>query len=422
MKYDNRSAAGLTRRSVLAGTSAAAVGVLFAPAVVGQARLPLRVWSFPSQLQSAIETEFAAANPDIALDYTHFSINELHSQLLVSIATGSGLPDIASISTRRAPEFLASGAFVPTGDMLGDKLGAFGSGGLVTYGQEVYGYQIALGSMAMWMNAEALAGHGVDVSSLQTWDDMLSAAEQLKERTGGAAKMMMRPRGTAGANYFNAFFHSRGGNWWTEDGQVTDDPTLAAEMLAWYADRSARELAMDVDWVQPAHYEALRNGTLLGFAANLPVGLNNIPREAPDQTGQWRMVRWPKWGVDAPVQTGNWGGLFYGATEGANAEAVARFQNWFLEGEGLEAQVANMGVTAYAPARELEVMQRPQEYFGGQQVLLELAQVPLPAFNYFRWVQTEEIIANAVDQVVIGRPVDEVVAQVMAELDRAATR
>lgn len=415
-------APGLTRRQMLIGSSALAVAALAAPPVIGQARLPLRVWNFASQMRSAIEEAFAAANPDIELTYSQFSTDEIHNQLLVSIATGSGMPDIASITTRRAPEFLASGAFMPIGDMLGARRDAFGPGGLISRDGEVYGYQIGLGSLAMWVNAEALSGHGIALDSLATWDDMLAAGETLKAATNGASYMMLRPRGIAGANYFNGFFHSRGGNWWTGDDRPVEDLSLATETLAWYADRSARGLAMDVDWVQPAHYEALRTGALLGFAANLPVGLTNIPRQVPEQAGQWRMLTWPKWGADAPKQTGNWGGIFYAASQGANREAVERFQTWFLEGEGLGAQVANMGVTAYAPAQQLEVMQAPQDYFGGQKVILELAQVPQPEFNYFRWVQTEEIIANAVDQAMFGRPAEEVVAQMAGELQRVASR
>jgi len=120
-RHDEHRATGLTRRQVLIGTSALAAGALAAPAVIGQSKLPLRVWNFASQMRPAIEEAFAAANPDIELTYSQFSTDEIHSQLLVSIATGSGMPDIASITTRRAPEFLASGAFMPVGDMLGTR-------------------------------------------------------------------------------------------------------------------------------------------------------------------------------------------------------------------------------------------------------------------------------------------------------------
>jgi hypothetical protein len=42
--------------------------------------------------------------------------------------------------------------------------------------------------------------------------------------------------GANGANMFNAFFNSRGGTWWNEDGELDVDEDLAADTLQFMLD------------------------------------------------------------------------------------------------------------------------------------------------------------------------------------------
>lgn len=393
----------MKRRTVLK-TGAAAATLLAAPALA-QGRARITVWNQASQMQAGIEN-FAAANPDIEVDLVQIGTNDLHQNLLVSLATESNLPDVTSLLMRRAPEFLDTGMFLPVDDALAPHADGFtDDAAFVRRNGVTYGYVMGPGNMAIWMNAAALSEHGIDVATLETWPDMVAAAERLQEASGGSQYLMVRPLGTSGFNYFNAFFHGRGGNWWTEAGAVnTADQALATETLEWYVAQHEAGLAMDLDMFRLPHYEALRDRSLLGFGMNYTVGANNIPREAPDQSGDWRMVTWPRWTADAPKRTGAWGGILYaGLAQTEHPEAVKRFLTWWLEpGQGLVDHINAQGLALYQPALDLPEATAPNPYFGGQQLAVDLARVPYPAFNYFHWGQTEEIGANAIERAIDG--------------------
>ncbi|GIW08498.1 MAG: sugar ABC transporter substrate-binding protein [Dehalococcoidia bacterium] len=386
------------------GASAPAPAPTKAPAdITGE----LTIWNGSSQMTNAIKQTFQAAYPNLKVNLVDFGGNDLQEKLLVALATQTDLPDITWVIARRAAIYLRTNQFLEMDDLLKPYESRFDSpSAIVRHRGRIYSYVQGPGNVALWVNAEQLRQNGIDIATFTTWDATIEAAKKLARDSGGQKTFLIQPLRAIGFNTFNTFFHSRSGNWWTEDGQPYKDgrnlQTLQ-EVFQFWIDLKRAGIAYENDWVPPTFWQAAREGKNLGYQMNFAVGANNTVQNLPEQSGQWRMVTWPKWGPNAPNQTGAFGGVFYAVLKNAkNLDAARAFMTFWLE-KGMEEQIKVWGISNYKPATELPIYQEGRPFFGGQKVQLDMSRVPYPPFNYWDWDKMESEIGPIVEQAAAGQ-------------------
>ncbi len=331
---------------------------------------------------------------------------DLVQRLVIALQSGQGLPDVVQLLAREVGRTVrhrpVHRSVAPNWTPLLDH---FPEGILQGSGDEIIAFQQAPGNLGLWIHKAALAEHGLNMPDSGTWADVMAVARQLKEASGGKQFMFIQPPAANGFLMFNAFYNSRGGNWWNEAGELDANRDLAVDTLKFLVDARNEGLVYDTVWSDPAFWDHIRNKTLVGFAMNYPVGSTNLQRNVPEQAGEWQLVTWPKWSADAPQRTGNFGGaVFAGLKGGANNQGAKDLIMWWLTDAGLQAQYDTGGLVPYK--RAAEVVQRKtkggDEYHGGQNVLGELGAVPFPHFNFRKWSGTVSAMTNAVDSAMSG--------------------
>jgi len=415
----------LTRRSVLSLFVVAGAGAALAacstdsggnpgPTIAGSP-IPttvsgnLSVWNFSSQLTDAINTKYIPSQPGLKVDLTTLGQADLFQRLLVALAAGSGLPGVATLSSRTADQYLKTGSFASytDGELAPMIAAGLDSSALVRYKGKAYGIPLLDGRMAMWVNNATLEKRGIDLDSIKTFEALGEAGRKLKQDSAGKSHLFMVPQGTNGADFFSALAASAGQNWFDPDGKVIEDQSLALSTLKYVVGLVKDGVATVTDWTQPGFYDLLKQEQLTAFGMNYAVGASNIPKNVPDQSGQWRMLNWPAWG-SGKRQTVSYGETFFGVlTNGGNVDAGKNFASWWLTDGGLASTVSAFGTVPSKAAADLAAAQAGVPYFGGQKVLSELMSVPMVSPNYLNWTSVQKVVSNAIDQAVLGKTTPE---------------
>lgn len=412
------------RKAVVCGVATVAV-VLTAcgsgdsgSAEEGEAVDDLEIWVFSSSAPPVIEEGFTAAFPDYDVEIVEIPVADVAQRLVVALQGGDGLPDVVQLPLRESGGLFATGQFLDLTEQLGPMEDDFADGILVGGNGEINAFTMGPGNMGLWVNRAALAEHGLAIPADPTWDDVVTVARDLKTASGGAQYLFVQPPGANGANMYNAFFNSRGGAWWNEDGELAVDEDLATETLQFMVDLDREGLVYHGVWTDATYWDAIRNEEIVGWTMNFGVGSTSLQQNVPEQSGQWQLVTWPTWSAGDEQRTGVFGGSLYAGLDGADNPAGARdFIMWWLSPEGLQGQADTLGLVSYGPAAEVIELDAGDPYFGGQQVVQELSSVPYPEFHFFHWPETEAAITAAVDQAYAGDVTpEEAVAQIVQEL------
>lgn len=363
----------------------------------------LTLWNYASQFVTPINTAFVPSHPQIKLDLVNLAISDLQDRILVSIAAGSGLPDSASLTSRSSDLLFKTGAFEPwTKAELAPLKKGFGDY-LVSYEGTVYGLPTNDGRLGFWVNNATLEKYNIDSSTLTTWESLAEAGRKLNTDSGGTNKLFMVPNGSNGADYFSALVGAAGGNWWNAKGEFIQDQSIAEKMLTFVVGLAKDKTIQITDWTQPTFFTLVKQDQLSGFGMNFAIGGINLPKNVPSQSGQWRMLDWPKWKASDPKRTVSYGMTFFGILKGGNTTAAKEFATWCFGSQGLPLMAQAFGSLAYADASKLPTYQQKFDYFGGQQVIADLVAQPMLLPNFFRWSKTEQVVSYAVDQAVLQK-------------------
>ena len=363
----------------------------------------LTVWAFDSKTPPKLQEGFTAAYPDYDLTIVQIPSTDMVQRLVVALQGGSGLPDVVQLSPRDAGGLLKTGQFLDLTAELGPIKDKFPEGTLIGSGDELNTFTMGPGNMGLWVNKAALAEHDLSIPDDPTWDDIVDVAKQLKDASGGTQYMFIQPPGTNGFNYFNAFYQSRGGTWWGDDGALNADADLAADTLQFLVDLDDEGLVYHGIWTDPTWWDAVRDKTVVGWGMNFGVGSTNLQQNVPEQSGDWQLVTWPTWKAGDKQLTGAYGGSMYiGLKAAKNPQGAKDLLMWWLSDEGLKAQQDTLGIVAYDAPEGVLDQDKADPFFGGQKVIEDLKSVPYPETNYINWAQTSSALTDAVDKAFAG--------------------
>jgi ABC-type glycerol-3-phosphate transport system substrate-binding protein len=363
----------------------------------------LTVWAFDSKTPPKLKAGFAAAYPQYDLNIVQIPSTDIVQRLVVALQGGSGLPDVVQLSPRDAGGLVKTGQFLDMTAELNPVKNNFPEGVLVGNGDQLDTFTMGSANMGLWVNKAALAEHGLAIPANPTWDDIVDVAKKLKDASGGKQYLFIQPPGTNGFNYFNAFYQSRGGTWYDDDGNLTVNADLAADTLQFLTDLDKQGLVYHGLWTDPTWWDAIRNKTVVGWGMNFGVGSTNLQQNVPEQSGDWELVTWPKWSATDKQMTGAFGGSMYiGLKAAKNQQGAKDLLMWWLSDDGLKAQQDTLGIVSYNAPDNVIDQNKADPYFGGQQVIKDLSSVSYPPTNYLNWSQVTSAGTDAVDKAFAG--------------------
>lgn len=280
------------------------LGMLAIPASADEPAT-LTFWTFQAAHAKFMEDAAVRWNetyPDRPLNFKAETLgyDDLHNNLLISLQTGTGAPDIVDIEIAMYANFITGQEeyipLVPLNSIIEPEEDVFIMGRFENYENygNYYGVDYHVGAAALMYNKEIFNEAGVDVSTLITWDDFTEAAKVVKETTG---KYMMAVETTEHWTFYPLITQQGSDFFDKETGEVILDNQINIDTLQWLLDgiNEGYFVAMPGGFCHSEEWYAYMNDGNVACIAMPLWYLNRFTDYMPDLSGKMAVTTMPVW-------------------------------------------------------------------------------------------------------------------------------
>ncbi|WP_339158817.1 ABC transporter substrate-binding protein [Paenibacillus sp. FSL W8-0186] len=368
---------------------------------------------------------YSQKNPDAKINIVEFAQADIIQKLNTGLNSGTtkGLPNIVLIEDYRAQGFLQSypDAFYDlSGKVRSEDFADYKIGPTSLNGKQ-YGVPFDSGVTGMYVRKDYIEQAGYTLDDLKNidWKQYIEIGKAVKEKTGkdiitldpndlGIIRMMIQ---SAGSWYL------------AEDGKTPDLAGNAAlkEAFELYKEMmEANVVKVNADWSQ--FIANINNGDV----ATVPTGnwiTPSVKAEA-SQAGQWAILPIPKL-PQSPnsVHATNLGGSSWYVMNIPGAETAADFlaQTFGSDVEMYQNLLTNVGAIGTLKAAAAgEAYAKPDEFFGGQQIVNDFAvwTAEIPKVNYgISTYAIEDILIVEMQNYLNGKGIDQALSDAQAQAE-----
>ncbi|WP_433242735.1 ABC transporter substrate-binding protein [Streptosporangium sp. CA-135522] len=284
--------------------TACGAGSTAAPAPVGPtgtaATGDITVWSWqgPAATMKALVPEFTKEFPGIKVDVQDIGNPAIWDKITTGLASGGqGLGDVLHIGVDYLPAYIEKfpdglADLVPLG---ADKhKGKFAQGMWETVSRDgkVYALPWEANSAGFYYRADLFEKAGVDVEALRTWDEVIEAGIELKEKTGVRLIGIDKPASVGdSAGFFQTLLQLQDSFYFDIQGNITLDTPQAVTAMTIIKKLNDAGLVADTAGGWNAMISSIKKGAVAVQA--MPTWFGGIIEETvPDEKGKWK-VRLP---------------------------------------------------------------------------------------------------------------------------------
>ncbi|QKS72835.1 sugar ABC transporter substrate-binding protein [Paenalkalicoccus suaedae] len=171
----------------------------------------------------------------IQLTAETYPYDQMHNNLLLALQSGSGAPDIADIELNQYPNFLrGEPQLLPMNEYVEPELENFVQSRLEIYAKDgtYYGLPTHVGATVMYYNTEITEAAGVDIDSIETWDDYIEAGKQVVQNTDAVMTTVESDESWT----FYPLISQRGSDYFDENGELILDNEANVDTLQFIHD------------------------------------------------------------------------------------------------------------------------------------------------------------------------------------------
>lgn len=200
----------------------------------------LTFWTFQNSHQEfmvdAVNT-WNEQNPDrkIELEVGVYSYDDNHNNLLISLQSGTGAPDIVDIEIGRFANYLkGTPQLVPLNDVIEPIKDKLIMSRFENYAKDgkYYGIDYHVGIPVIYYNTEICNRAGINIDDIRTWDDFVEAGKAVVEKTGIPMTTLEIQEHWS----YYTLVTEAGGDWLAKDGSVILDSEQNIRVLQFLYD------------------------------------------------------------------------------------------------------------------------------------------------------------------------------------------
>jgi len=340
---------------------------------------PITFWTFQAAHQTFMESAAARWNetyPDrpIELQAETLGYDDLHNNLMISLQTGTGAPDLVDIEIAMYANFITGEEeyipLVPLNDIVEPEKDVLIMGRFDNYANHgnYYGVDYHVGAAAMMYNKEIFEEAGVDINAIKTWDEFKEAGKVIREKTG---KYIMAVETTEHWTYYPLITQQGSDFFDPATGEVILDNEVNIATLEWLLDGVQQDIfcVMPGGFCHSEEWYAYMNEGNVGAIAVPLWYLNRFTDYMPDLDGKMAVRAMPVW-VEGGANSAGLGGTGTSVTNQAkNIELCKEFL--YFAKMSKEGAIATWTELGFDPLRtdiyEDPVMTAPNrftDYFG----------------------------------------------------------
>ncbi|SDB82322.1 L-arabinose-binding protein [Pelagirhabdus alkalitolerans] len=262
----------------------------------------INLWTFAGSHAEFFEDAAVRWNeeyPDNPIQFTAetYPFDQMHNNLTLALQSGEGAPDMADIEIARFPNFLQGDIQLePLNDIFEPEIDNFIEERVDMYSDEngdYYGAPTHLGATMVYYNTEIMDEAGVDIESIETWDDYIEAGQQVTENTDV-------PMTTIPENWYGIwpFIRQAGSSFFDDDLNLIMDNDENVEILEFVSSMVSEH---DIAEVTPGgHYHAeeffgfMNDGGQASLIAPT-FYMNELMNNMEDLSGKLEIRPLPEW-------------------------------------------------------------------------------------------------------------------------------
>jgi len=396
--------------ALLAGCATGGTGGAAAPALDPTAKVSgeITVWSWDvaATALKRLSSTYEASHPGTKIKVVDVGYDNAYDKLSVGFKAGSGLPDVVTIETDRAPGYITEfpTGLADLGPIIGDKKADFDPSKWSAASDASGKILVApwdSGTVGLFYRSDYLAEAGVDPASLTTWDDLITAGEKIKAATGHT---LMSLDVSSGAT-FTMMLQQEGQGLFDSKGDITVNSPEAVKALTVLKEMNDKGLIKNVKG-----WDGRVTATKDGDSAVHPEAVwwtGTLTGEMPELSGKFGVTKLPGFTATG-VRTSNSGGSGLAVpAQAKNPNLAASFVAWTLADTANQvSMMKNEGLfPSYLPALKDDFFQQADPYFSGQKVysLFGEETANIPSINYTSDnAKAQDMVANAVVASVIN--------------------
>jgi cellobiose transport system substrate-binding protein len=268
----------------------------------------LTIWLWPGTGLETFIQQYAKENPGIKVHVQTAQFEDVHNNLQTAFAAGIGAPDISIIEVsfidrfKTFPDYFYNLAKFGAGKLEGSFLDWKWQQALSLDGQFILGLPTDIGPLAMIYHKELFRKADLPTDreqvaqQLATWDDLLEAGVQVREKTGKAMFDNL-------SILYRSIISQAERKYFDKAGRLIVDTNPSVDKAWNYAVKAAQlNLTARIPSYVPEWGQGVSNGE---FAVMLSPAwmMGFIKSSAPDAAGNWDITY-------LPGGSGNWGGSF----------------------------------------------------------------------------------------------------------------
>lgn len=334
------------------------------------------IWDRSGDLYQVFDEVIARFNekyPDITV---HHEAVDIDAKLGPALIAGADLPDGTFVDDTAVPGFSPhlwdlSEVLAPYADDINDqKLGVTSTEG------RHYAVPWDLDPGMLYYRIDLLEAAGIDPASIETYDDLLEAARQLKAANPDMTPIRLEQNPFLGQMWLEMFANQMGTNMTDENGELRLDSEEYRTILGWLETVVAEDLGALNPYIEPSDIAALDSGQV----AFVPWSIwwDYVPQQLlPETAGQWRAMTLPAW-TEGGARSGAMGGSSFAIPlEAENPELAWLFYEFLVFDEAGYTTVygpnsvypngLNTSIPSYSPALDPDnALFGPVDALGGQ--------------------------------------------------------
>lgn len=389
----------------------------------------ITVWSWDTAAAGLkrLAEGYEESHPGTSVAVVDVGYDNAYDKLSVGLQAGSGLPDLVTIETDRAPGYIAEfpRGFTSLEPVLGQHEADFDPSKW-SAGSNADGDLMAApwdsGTVALFYRSDYLAEAGIDPTSLETWDDLVSAGEQIKKATGRTLLSV----DVASGSTFTMLLQQAGQGLFDDNGAIAVASPAAVEALTLLKTMNDKGLLKNVKG-----WDGRVTATKDGDSAVHPEAvwwIGTLTAEMPELAGKFGVIELPAFGSSSARTSNNGGSNLAIPAQAKNPELAASFLAYALaDADNQVSLMKNEGLfPSYLPALRDSYFQQEETYFSGQKVYELFAEqtAKIPSIGYTSDnAKALDIVANAVVASVInGADPEKTLTDAAAEIATATGR
>ncbi|MCR4909208.1 MAG: ABC transporter substrate-binding protein [Lachnospiraceae bacterium] len=288
-----------------AGSTGSTEGTAEETSTAPEGAQELTFWTFQAAHQKFMEDAAARWNetyPDRPIDFKAETLgyDDIHNNLMISLQSGTGAPDIADIEIAMYANFITgdeeSIPLVPLNDIVEPDKENLIMGRFDNYANHgnYYGVDYHVGATCLMYNKEIFEEAGIDINSIETWDDFKEAGKTIREKTG---KYIMACETTEHWTYYPLITELGSDFFDPNTGEVTLDNQTNIDVLQWLLDGINDDIFVEMpggfchseEW-----YAYMNEGNVAAIGVPLWY-LNRFTDYMPDLKGKMAVRTLPVW-------------------------------------------------------------------------------------------------------------------------------